>query len=42
MLENIYKDLVKNVNRGFKGVMLTYLNLCSDREGSIVKKDYSY
>ena len=38
MLENIYEKLVKKVNDGFKCVMLTYLNLCSDREGAIEKK----
>ncbi|MBU3161823.1 XdhC family protein [Clostridium frigoris] len=38
MLENIYEELVKKVNDGFKCVMLTYLNLYSDRDGTITKK----
>ena len=38
MLEDIYEGLLKRVSHGFKGVMLTYLNLCSDRQGTIEKK----
>lgn len=38
MFENMYEELVKKVNDGFKCALLTYLNLYSDREGAITKK----
>lgn len=38
MLENLYKSLLDKVNAGNKCVMLTYLDLHSDRHGSITEK----
>lgn len=38
MPENLYKTLLEKVNGGNKCVMLTFLDLLSDRHGSIAKK----
>ena len=38
MLENLYKTLLEKVNANHKCVMLTYLDLFSDRHGSITEK----
>ena len=38
MLEDVYKTLLEKVNAGHKCVMLTYLDLFSDRQGSITEK----
>jgi xanthine dehydrogenase accessory factor len=38
IVENLYKTLINNVNDGDQCIMLTFLNLNSDRSGSIGKK----
>ena len=38
MLEDLYKELLEKVNGGNECVMLTYLDLHSDRKGAIADK----